>query len=280
MRRLTTADGTDKHLDTAQYHSRRCRQRKSDPFFSGLESKIVVVFTSLRNLARAGDDLQEALTDSRADLDEVELTFEDLVRDIDSEAARLDRQDPSLQAQKKIFPEGFGAVIRPEGKSQPAVIPDLKVRLKAFLSMGALGDYIKKLLESEAAFQAAVQDVEKAEQRLANNRSEEREAKRELREQLEENHSEIKKLYKAKPALADRFFSKDARASRSSKDVEAEGRLAGKREAIVAIFEARKLSLSEEQNKTLAALTDEDTLTRWISIAVTATPDELFTPKA
>jgi hypothetical protein len=277
MRRLLITDGTEKHLGTARYHGRRCRQRKSEPLFSSLEVKISAVYKALREKSRAADDAEEEFTDSRADLDEVELSFEDLVRDMDGEAARLDRQEPSLQAQKKIFPEGFGVVIRPEGKSQLAVIPDLKVRAGGFSAKGAMGDYLKKLEETEKSFQEAVRAVEAAELKVATRRGEEREARGALREQLEENHSDIKKLYKSKPALADRFFPRDARASRGGKDLEAQGKLEGKREALVLVLTARKLSLSDEQKKRLAKTENEETLDRWITIALTIkTPEELF----
>ena len=59
--------------------------------------------------------------------------------------------------------------------------------------------------------------------------------------------------------------------------MEAQAKLEGKREALGLVLAARKLSLSDEQKKRLADTDSEETLHRWIALALTInTPDELF----
>ncbi len=74
-------------------------------------------------------------------LRKAEIDLENVIRDIDGDLAKLDRQDPTLNAQASVFPDGYGKEIDPEGESQLRTLDALRDRLAKFggnLSVGMM----------------------------------------------------------------------------------------------------------------------------------------------
>src|SRR5262249_29528676 len=117
MRRLRPTDGTAVHRRAARYHIAKCRTA-SAPLHGQLKAEMAALYDDLKAKARATEDAEDTLVEANADVDSTEIAFENVIRDLDAELDRLDRDDPSLAAQRAVFPEGFGQVIDPEGDGQ------------------------------------------------------------------------------------------------------------------------------------------------------------------
>ena len=141
-----------------------------------------------------------------------------MIRDSDAALAGLDRADPTLNAQRTVFPEGFGQVIDPEGDAQLSVLPALKVRLGAFKAHPPIAEQILRLDAAEAALQAALTAGDTAETKVDALFAEEQAARLAIRVQLESAYGRLRNLYKARPALAEAFFLKESGARRAKKE--------------------------------------------------------------
>src|SRR5512132_827936 len=134
--------------------------------------------------------------------------------------ARLDRLDPTLNAQRAVFPEGFGQVIDPEGSAQREVLPALKVRLGAFQSHPEIASQLVRLDAAEATFTTALAAADATGTRVDVLFAEERAARQAIRVQLESAHGRLRDLYKSRPALAEAFFLNEGGSRRAKKEEE------------------------------------------------------------
>jgi hypothetical protein len=274
MQRLNSDDSTEKYLRTIEYHLQICRRRKAEEIFvqlmlegTPLRDKLEAKVTAMTAQSRVIDELS-------ADFDAQELLAEDIIRDLDSDLQKLDRQEPALNAQKKVFPGGFGVVISVEGESQIETLISTRQALRSFESKSLLADSLKRLdhiTQEMTSTSKAREDQRKKLQSLA---QDERDLKVEIAEHLISVHGRLRSYFKAKPALADRFFLRVTR-SGASPLVKAEAK--GKSGALLSFLSGRGLTPSEEQQKKLKESTDLSALDRWISRAINATSvEELF----
>jgi len=205
MRRLRSADGTAVHRRAARYHLAKCRAGQA-PLFAALRAEMTGKYTDLKAKQRAVEDAEDDATDAIAEVDSAEVAFENLLRDIDADLAKLDRADPALNAQKTVFPEGYGKEIEPEGDVQLTVLPALRTRLAAFQGKPGIATALQSFDKAEATFRAALAAKQKATAKVEALFTEEQAARRAVREQLESAHGRLRDLFKARPALAEAFF--------------------------------------------------------------------------
>ena len=217
MRRLRPEDGTPAHRRAAGYHITKCKQGKA-PLFGQLAAEMTAHRTALRSKSRAVEDADDALIEASAVADATEIDFEDTVRDIDTELARLDRKDISLGAQKAVFSNGFGEVIDPEGSEQLKVIPALELRLAPFANLPTVAPLMTQLAASVSAFDQALKAEEAASAAYDFAFLQEQDARRAIREQFESAYGRLRDLFKSRPAMAERFFSREGSARQPVKE--------------------------------------------------------------
>lgn len=208
MRRLRTTDGTTVHRRAARYHMAKCLQAAA-PLLSDLHAEMAGKYTTLQLKAREVEDAEDAAIDATAEADATEIALENMIRDIDADLAKLDRANPSLNAKKTVFPDGYGKEIAPEGAVQLTVLPALRVRLACFLASPGVGAALKKLDKTEAAFQAALGVKANAQANVDALFEEEQVARQAVREQLESAYGRLRDLYQSRPALAEQFFVRE-----------------------------------------------------------------------
>ena len=167
-------------------------------------------YNDLKAKQRAVEDAEDDATDAVAEVDSAEVALENLLRDIDADLAKLDRQDPALNAQKTVFPDGYGKEIDPEGEVQLTVLPALRTRLSALPRKPGIAAALQSFDKAEATFRAALTAEQKATAKVDSLSTEEQAARRTVREQLESAHGRLRDLFKARPALAETFFLRDA----------------------------------------------------------------------
>src|SRR5690349_9019858 len=131
MQRLRETDGTSIHRKAIRFHIAKCRTADA-PLHKLLLTEATAVYDDLKAKGRATEDAEDDATDASADADSAEIALENAIRDIDNDLERLDRDHHGLNARIAVFPEGFGAVIDPEGDAQLTVLPALHVRLLPF----------------------------------------------------------------------------------------------------------------------------------------------------
>jgi len=215
MRRLRTTDGTEPHLRAARYHMAKCK-KPGPALHADLRAEMASKFTKLRDKSRLVEDARVEAVDATAAADEAELALEDLLRDIDGDLAKLDREDPSLNARAAVFPNGFGAVIDPEGNEQLEALTKVRVRLAAFSGNPIVASALTKLDDAETALRSALGVEDAAEKKADSLFAEELEARREIREQIESAFGRLRDLYKARPAVVERFFLRETGGRKSA----------------------------------------------------------------
>jgi len=215
MRRVRDTDGTPAHRRPARYHMAKCRG--AGPLHDQLRAEMLVLFNALKAAEHAAEDAEDVAVDTMADCDRTEVRVENAIRDIDSEAAKIDRSDPTLNARKAIFPDGFGAEIDPEGEAQLTGMPALYVRLEPFAAKGAMGTAITELQQAEAELRAAVLADKAADDAVERTFAAEVAARKAIREQLESAYGRLRDLYKSRPALAEQFFLSEGGSRRPKK---------------------------------------------------------------
>jgi len=219
MRRLRDTDGTSTHRRHARYHMSKCKG--AGTLHEQLRTEMTAKYTALRDGARASEDAEDASVDSMADRDRAEIRLENAIRDIDGEAAKIDRGDATVNAQKTIFPQGFGAEIDPEGEDQLKVLPALYTRLTPLASKGEMGTAITELQQAEAGLRAALLADAGADEEVARRFAAEVAARMAIREQLESAHGRLRDVYKSRPALAEQFFLNEGSSRGASKKASA-----------------------------------------------------------
>lgn len=216
MRRLRSTDGTSPHRKAAQFHISKLRSGKA-PLHATLMAEMTAKYDLLVAKSRECEDAEDAAVGAMADSEAAEESFEDIVRDTDGDLARLDRENPTLNSQNTVFPDGFGAIIEPDGDKQLEVIPALKVRLGQFKGNPLAAAAFARIEAGEAALLAAFAAEDKAVEDVDRVFTEEQEARREVREQFESAYGRLRDLYKSRPALVERFFQKELRGRRAEK---------------------------------------------------------------
>lgn len=215
MRRLRPTDGTQPHRRAAQFHLRKCKAAKL-PLHTTLQTEMKEKVAKLVAKSRAVEDAEDELVGAMAESEAAEEAFEDLIRNVDGDLARLDREDPSRNARGTVFPEGFGAVIDPDGDKQLDVIPGLKARLSQLGAEPIAVAALAKVTEADTALRTAFDAEDKLVDDVESLFAEENEARREVREQLDSAYGRLRDFYKARPALAERFFLKEGRARKTA----------------------------------------------------------------
>ncbi|MFS8065123.1 MAG: hypothetical protein ACMG6S_02005 [Byssovorax sp.] len=173
---------------------------------------------ALKAKAREVEDYDDTDVEAAAAADTAETAVENLIRDIDADLARLDRADPTLNAQRAVFPEGFGQVIDPEGDAQLVVLPALGVRLGAFKAHPTIAAHLDKLAAAGAALKTALAAGDAADASIDALFAEEQAARQAIRVQLESAYGRLRDLYKTRPALAEAFFLKESGSRRAKKE--------------------------------------------------------------
>lgn len=216
MQRLRPSDGSPAHRRSAGYHSKKCKLAAA-PIHTTLAAEMGEKLTVLIGKVRAVEDLEDAVVDAGAALDASELGFENVIRELDGTLAQLDRENAELGAQRATFPNGFGAVIEPDGEDQLAVLPALRVRVAPFAKHDGVAAVLAKLDAAVTSFEAAVKANTAAEEKVDIAFAEELAARTAIRQQLESAHGRLRDFYKARPALAETFFLKEGRSRRKLK---------------------------------------------------------------
>ena len=209
MRRLRPTDGTSVHRRAACYHMSKCLSGNAT-LHATLHTEMSARYTALKAKGREVEDAADAAVAIKANVDLTEVGLENVIRDVDGDLAKLDRSDPSLNAQKTVFPEGFGKEIAPVGAAQLAVLPALYVRLDPFKTNAQVAAGITRMETAETAFRTALAAKAQADAKAAKLFEEEQVARRAVREQLESAHGRLRDLYKVKPSLAEPFFLNEA----------------------------------------------------------------------
>jgi hypothetical protein len=187
----------------------RCATGKA-PIHTALGAEMSTVRTGLITKARAAEDADDAAIGAGAILDAAEVDVENSIRELDGALAQLDRDNPELGAQLATFPEGFGAVIDPEGEDQLKALPALLVRVDPFKADEKVAPVLAKLAATAVAFKAALDAANLADEAYDKAFAEELAARTAVREQLESAYGKLRSFYKARPALAEAFFQKDS----------------------------------------------------------------------
>jgi hypothetical protein len=207
MQRLRETDGTPSHRRAIRFFIARSR-RVDTPLHQQLLSESKAVYEDLKAKARATEDAEDDAVEASADADAAEIALENAIRDIDGDLERLDRDHHGLNARSAVFPDGFGAIIDPEGDEQRKILPSLHVRLDPFKNKQGMSTAIAKLTASEAAFDEALGAEVKADAAVDTAFAEEQAARRAVREQLESANELLRNFYKSRPAQAETFFLK------------------------------------------------------------------------
>src|SRR5262249_22159113 len=126
--------------------------------------------------------------------------------------------EPGLNAQYAVFPHGYGEVIDPENNAQLATLPALHVRLEPFKAKAGMTKLLAKLDAAEAAFKKALTAEATASAAVETVFAGEQTARRRFREQIESAYGRLRDFYKARPALAEQFFSHEGWSRRPPKD--------------------------------------------------------------
>ena len=220
MEKTRERDGTPAHLRHARFHMARCK--RGEAVHATLRAEMATCFNALKAKAREQEDAEDLAIDADAEVQAAEESVENCIRDLDGAAAAADRANPSLSVQKTIFPEGFRAVIDPDGYAQLAALEPLRVRVQPFQNVATVSAALTALNTAAAALKDALVAEEAAEEVAERLFAEELEARRAVRQQLESAHGRLRDHYKARPALAERYFfgKGSGRRSRKKKDGE------------------------------------------------------------
>ena len=210
MRRLRPTDGTPAHKRAGRYHCTKVKTGNT-PLHAELHNEMDQALALLKSKARAHEDAEENAVAASATSDAAEITLENLIRDIDGDLGKLDREDPTLNARATVFPEGYGKEIDPEGESQLTTLGALRDRLAKFGGHPICAALLTKFDAARAAFKSAIEAEQAAEAAVDAAFQEELDARRIIREQLESAYGRLRDLYKARPAVAETFFLKEGR---------------------------------------------------------------------
>jgi hypothetical protein len=216
MRRLRPTDGTPSHRRATRYHIAACRTVDT-PLHHQLRAEVAALYDDIKAKARGTEDAEDDFVDASAEVDFTEIALENVIRDIDGDLAKLDREHPGLNAQYAVFPHGYGEVIDPENEAQLSTLPALHVRLDPFKAKAGMAKLLAKLDAAEAAFKTALDAEAKAMAAVDTAFAAEHAARRAIREQFESAYGRLRDFYKSRPAQAEQFFSREGSARRPPK---------------------------------------------------------------
>lgn len=207
MQNLRETDGTAAHRRAIRFHMAKCRTGGA-PLHAQLRAEATAVYDDLKTKERATEDADDDLVDATAGVHTAEVAFENAIRDLDAALESFDRDHPGVNARTAIFPEGFGAVIEPEGSRQLEVLPSLHARIKPHKDEADLSAALGKLAAAEQAFKDALTAEDAASDAVDTAFTLERAARAAVRAQLVSAHARLRDLYKSRPAQAEAFFLK------------------------------------------------------------------------
>lgn len=227
MRRLRKTDSAFVHRRAARYHIVQCRL-VSDASHTELADQMQPRYANLVARTRAVEEAFEGLTDATARADAAEIQLENIIRDTDGVLARLDRENPTLNARRTVFPEGFTPVIYPEKRAQLDTLPQLRSDLGRFAAYEAVVAQRAALDAAEARFRQALQVEEGAQEQVDLATIAEHAARRDVREQMQLSFGRLGTLYKAQPQRVDQFFVRQKSQPKEMEGKEGEGKTDGK----------------------------------------------------
>ena len=207
MQNLRDTDGTSIHRKAIRFHAAKCRTGGT-PLHTQLRAEAIAIYNDLKLKQRAAEDAEDDLVDASAEVDTTEIALENAIRDLDNDLGRSDRDNPGRNARPAILPDGFGAVIEPEGDRQLEVLPALHGRLEPYKDEPGLSAALARLATTETVFKAALAAEDAASDAHDQAFAKEITARAAVRAQLTSAHGRLRDLYKSRPALAEAFFLK------------------------------------------------------------------------
>jgi hypothetical protein len=230
MRRLRKTDSAFVHRRAARYHIVQCRL-VSDASHTDLADLMQPRYANLVARTRAVEEAFEQLTDATARADAAEIQLENVIRDTDGVLARLDRENPTLNARRTVFPEGFTPVIHPEKRAQLDTLPQLRSDLDRFAEHEAVAAQRAALDAAEARFRQTLQAEESAEEQVELATIAEHAARRDIREQMQVSFGRLGTLYKSQPQRVEQFFLRQRGQPKEMEGKEDEGKAEGQGKA-------------------------------------------------
>jgi hypothetical protein len=216
MKQLRAEDSAEKHRRTSRYHIGACRRSPNIALCTTLRQEAEACYKCLVKATRTFEDAADDLVDLSAEADAVEEALEALLRDFYQDLGRLDRDNPGLDLQDTAFPKGLGEVLEPKGQEQVDAVVHLMNLLKTKQAQPKVAEGLEKLSIACATLQSALGAEEAAEQKVDETAADESAAKKALREQLNSAHGQLRALFKANLAKAERFFLKEAGTRRAA----------------------------------------------------------------
>jgi hypothetical protein len=166
-------------------------------------------YGDLKTAARATEDAEDDWMGASARTDAAELELENSVRRLDTELVRADEHDATLNAQRTVFPKGFGPVIEPDGEEQLGTLPALYKRVEAFTMLPDVSKAVDAVEAAETAFRQRLGEEAVALEAVSRCFTAEQEARRHVREQLDSAYGRLRDLYKGRAPKVEQFFYKD-----------------------------------------------------------------------
>ena len=216
MQNLRETDGTPIHRKAIRTHIAKCRAGGA-PLHAQLRTEATVFYDDLKAKERAHEEAEDDVVDAVAGAEVAEVGFENAIRDLDNDLQRFDRDHPGVNARSKVFPDGFGAVIEPEGDKQIEELPKLHARAEPFKNEAVLSASFTKVDVAEEALKTALGAVDTATDAEETAFALELAARAAVRAQLTSAHGRLRDLYKSRPARAEEFFMKFGRKQGTSK---------------------------------------------------------------
>lgn len=207
MQRLDAKDGTPLHIKVIRSHARRVQRVKS-ALHKTLHAEAKALADELLAKRRGHEDAENAETDAAADAESAELELEDAIRDLDADLEKYDRKHPGENLRIAVFPNGFGEVIDPDGEAQLDTLPRLRVRMEKLNGIKELADSAQAVDGAEANFRDSLSNAQAAGETERAAFAAEIETRTKIRQQIESAHGRLRDFYKARPAIAERFFLK------------------------------------------------------------------------
>lgn len=207
MQNLRETDGTHTHRRAIRFHMAKCRTGGT-PLHTQLRTEAMAIYDDLKTKERAHEDAEDDLVDATAEVDTTEIALENAIRDLDNDLQRFDRDNPGKNTRLAVFPDGFSAVIEPEGDKQLGALPVLHAKLQPFQNEPWLSASLAKLAGAEAAFKTALAAQDTASDAVETAFTMEMTARAAVRAQLTSAHGRLRDLYKSRPAQAEAFFMK------------------------------------------------------------------------
>jgi hypothetical protein len=205
MKNVRPTDGTVPHRRHARYHIDALASGGA-PIHAQLAAEMSALYVDLKARSRATEDAEDDWLGASARTDAAELSVKNAIRRLDTEARRADQEDASLNAQHTVFPEGFGAIVEPDGEALLKMLTGVYVRASGFLGDADIAAAIGALKSAQATLEARLADEAASRTACDTRFAEEQEARRRIREQLDAAYGLLRGFYKGRAAMAEAFF--------------------------------------------------------------------------